>query len=105
MPTTRTSRPARFKTMIRRVRLEKMVKSMNRLSAMINLPKGMRANRQPRRLCLSARRGAALNAEGDLPSSGSMLATALLLLLEAIADAVERFDHFKIIVGRLELLA
>src|SRR5690606_6418527 len=107
MPTTSTSRPAMLSTTMRRVRLEKMVKSRKRRMAVISLPGGTSIRRQPRR----PERGAS---PADCAPSwvsgwarcGSSVVTALSsLLLAAIADAVEGLDHLEIVVHGLDLLA
>src|SRR5215471_8343852 len=132
MPTTSASRPVTLRKMMRRVRLEKLMRT-NRCQLLCNSS----ASRPPRSggggplsnrsgstsvlklsgVRLSTVRPGVSNQESAIsrtdPRAPQTLSDYWLLtsdsrdshLLESIADAVERFDHVELVVGTLELLA
>src|SRR3569832_929957 len=103
MPVTRTASATRLSTMIRRVSDENTVTASRRwmktttLRISAEMPAQSLAGAGSRRRPLAA----------FLKPGKSCPVTAIggLLLLEAVAHAIQRFDHLELVVDRLELLA
>src|SRR6478672_11809416 len=100
IPPTSTNSATRLRTMMRRVRLEKTCNDTKRdepsnsLRANANLP--------------GVATPVSINCRSSTPAVTSSSSPSLHYrsdLLEAIADAVQRFDHVEVVVDRLELLA
>src|SRR3954464_2378417 len=89
MPPTSATRPARFRTTMRRVRLEKVSTPSERSAR----PSLRRSGRMRRAWVAEA---ASAGISSPAPMSG---------FLEAISDAIEGFDHLELVVDLLELLS
>src|SRR5690242_21908295 len=96
MPPTGAIRPARLRTTMRRVRLEKVWTVMERAS---RAARSRRVGGGPS--AASSGRSSARLRSTSAPGAGASTSS----LLEAVSNAIERFDHLEVVVDLLELLA
>src|SRR5690242_9663451 len=97
MPPTGAIRPARLRTTMRRVRLEKVWTAIERAS---RAARSRRVGGGP-----SATSSATSSARPRSASAPGATGASASSLLEAISNAIERFDHLEVVVDLLELLA
>src|SRR3954462_10383220 len=100
IPPTRTNSATRLRTMMRRVRLEKTCSDTTRAEPSNSLRANANRPGVAAAVSISCRSSTPAVTGGSSPRFQNRSD-----LLEAIADAVQRFDHVEVVVDHLEFLA